>query len=148
MKIQSEGFEAGCAIPRRFTGEGEDISPSLAIQDVPKGTREIALICDDPDAPTSEPWVHWVLYKLPGRTQSLAEGKTGGGLEGKNSWGSVGYRGPLPPPGHGTHHYRFRAYALDARLEPRNEINRRQLIEAMQGHILAECELTGTYERS
>lgn len=148
MRIQSEGFEAGSVIPRRFTGEGQDISPPLVFQQVPRGTREIALICDDPDAPTPEPWVHWVLYKLSAATRSLDEGETGGGVVGKNSWGTVGYRGPLPPPGHGVHRYRFRVYALDTEPDLAPGVDKEELLGAMQGHVLAEAELVGTYERS
>jgi len=90
IAVTSSAFEPGAAIPKKHTGEGQDVSPPLDWTGLPDGTKEIALICDDPDAPSAEPWVHWVLYKLPAGTTALAEGQNGGGLEGKNSWNGTG----------------------------------------------------------
>lgn len=154
--LTSSRFENGGPIPRRYTGDGDDASPPLAWSAVPAGTIELALIADDPDAPTAEPWVHWVLYKIPGGTTSLPEkiaparhlAALHGALQGKNSWpNGIGYRGPAPPKGHGVHHYHFRLYALDTELNIEAGADKTSLISAMQGHIVAEGELIGTYER-
>lgn len=112
---------------------------------MPEGTRELALICDDPDAPSAEPWVHWLLYALPADSDGLAAGESGGGVEGVNGWSRSGYRGPMPPRGHGVHHYHF--YALDAPLDLGARASKVQLLRAMEGHVLACGELVGTYER-
>ncbi len=147
MQIRSSAFDAGSRIPRRHTGEGEDTSPALDWSGAPEGTRELALICDDPDAPTPKPWVHWVLYKIPADLTSLAEGDSGGGLKGRNDFGRTGHGGPLPPPGHGVHHYRFKIYALNQELSLQAGATKEELLEAMQVHVLAEGELVATYER-
>ena len=104
LGLSSKSFAPGAPIPRQHTGEGSDVSPALAWEGAPEATAEFALICDDPDAPTPEPWVHWVLYKLPAGCRSLDAGDCAGAIEGKTSWGAPGYRGPMPPPGHGVHH--------------------------------------------
>lgn len=155
--IQSAAFASGAPIPQKYTGEGPDMSPPLTWAGAPAGTVEFALIVDDPDAPTPEPWVHWVIYKIPAtatalgagvaRTASLAE--PAGALQGVNSWTSnnVGYRGPMPPVGHGVHHYHFKLYALDAALPLAAGATKAQVLAAMQGHVLATAELIGTYER-
>ena len=147
MTITSTAFAARSQIPRKHTGEGEDVSPPLAWEGVPDGTREFALICDDPDAPVPEPWVHWVLYKIPASRTSLAEGDNAGALEGKTGWGTAGYRGPMPPPGHGVHRYHFKLYALDEPLSLSAGASKDALLSEMEGHILGEAELIGTYER-
>jgi len=157
MELTSTAFRDGQAIPKKYAGEGEDVSPELHWTNLPDGTKELALICDDPDAPGAEPWVHWVIYKIPSFLDHLPEGiartprpsKPADVLQGRNSWPSdnVGYRGPMPPPGHGKHHYHFRLYALDTKLETERELTKKQLLELMQGHILAEAEFVGIYER-
>jgi len=147
MKVASSVFEAGDAIPRRYSGEGEDVSPPLSWEDVPAGTQEFALICDDPDAPLPEPWVHWAVYGIPPQARSLPEGEVGSAVEGRNSWGRIGYGGPMPPPGHGVHHYHFRLYALDAPLDLKPGATKGDLLAAMAGHVLAEAEVVGTYRR-
>ena len=158
IKIQCDAIAAGESIPRRYTGEGEDLSPPLSWTTLPEGTRELALICDDPDAPTPEPWVHWVLYKIPMSAGGLPEGlpaqaileAPAGSCQGRNSWTSgrtIGYRGPMPPPKHGVHHYHFRLYALDTTLALEPGADKKRLLQAMQGHTLARGELVGTYER-
>lgn len=155
MTLRSNAFEANQAIARRYGEDGEDLSPPLTWMGVPEGTKELALIVDDPDAPRAEPWVHWVLYKVPADVKMLAEGipptptldVPPGALQGKNSWGTDGYRGPAPPRGHGTHHYHFRLYALSTPLAAANGLDKHGLLKAMRGHILAETELVGTYER-
>ncbi|MCK4341420.1 MAG: YbhB/YbcL family Raf kinase inhibitor-like protein [Phycisphaerae bacterium] len=155
MTISSTAFEPGQPIPRKHTGQGEDLSPALSWSGVPSGTVELALIMDDPDAPRPEPWVHWVIYKIPAGAEGLKEGvdtseklsDPAGTLQGKNSWPTIGYRGPMPPPGHGTHHYHFKLYALDSALLVAAGLTKDELLAAMQGHVLAEGELVGTYER-
>jgi Raf kinase inhibitor-like YbhB/YbcL family protein len=155
MTLRSDAFAGGAAVPRRYTEDGEDLSPPLGWSGAPADTKEFALIVDDPDAPRAEPWVHWLLYKVPADVRSLSEGlpKTPalhfppGAMQGKNSWGTDGYRGPAPPRRHGTHHYHFRLYALDAQLAAAQGLDKAGLIRAMQGHILAEAELVGTYTR-
>jgi Raf kinase inhibitor-like YbhB/YbcL family protein len=147
VRVSSPAFEAGGAIPRRYTGEGEDVSPPLEWSGLPEGTREVALICDDPDAPMPEPFVHWVVYKISANSTRLPEGNTEGALEGRNSFARMGYGGPMPPEGHGTHHYYFKIYALDAQLDATPGLAKDQLLAAIEGHVLDEGELVGTYER-
>jgi Raf kinase inhibitor-like YbhB/YbcL family protein len=122
MTVLSDAFANGQAIPRPFTEDSEDLSPPLSWTGMPQGVKELALIVDDPDAPRTEPWVHWVLYKIPADVHTLPEGLPLtptldvplGSRQGKNSWGTDGYRGPAPSRGDGTHHDHFRLYALDA----------------------------------
>lgn len=158
IQLKSSAFGSGEPIPAKHTGEGADRSPPLTWSSLPPNTRELALICDDPDAPTSEPWVHWVLYKLPPNLDGLPEGvepterpkQSSGAVQGKNSWNSgttIGYRGPMPPPGHGIHHYYFRLYALDAPMPDEPGLSKADLLRAMSGHVLAEGQLMGTYQR-
>jgi hypothetical protein len=155
MTLRSDAFENGRAIPRRYTEDGEDLSPPLTWSGLPDGTKQLALIVDDPDAPRAEPWDHWILYKVPGDARTLPEGLPRtptldvppGATQGKNSWGTIGYRGPAPPKGHGTHHYHFRLHALDAPLQAAPGLDKAGLRAAMHGHVLAEAELVGTYER-
>ncbi|MBS0205456.1 MAG: YbhB/YbcL family Raf kinase inhibitor-like protein [Planctomycetes bacterium] len=158
MTIHSSAFESGERIPCQYTGEGQDLSPPLRWEGVPQVTREFALICDDPDAPCSEPWVHWLIYNLPSDTQSLPEGIPRHGQierpicakQGRNSWPqgeNLGYLGPMPPRRHGLHHYHFRLYALDTPLNLAPGLDKAQLLEAISEHVLATAELTGTYER-
>lgn len=158
VTVTSEAFQSGAAIPKKYTEDGSDVSPPLSWQGVPQEAKELALICDDPDAPTSEPWVHWLLYKVPAGISELAEGvpadaelkSPAGARQGTNSWKSdrtVGYRGPAPPKGHGPHHYHFHVYALDAPLSLEAKADKKKLLAAMKGHVLAEGELVGVYER-
>jgi len=156
MNLQSAAFQHNQSIPRKYTGDGEDVSPPLSWSGTPPQARELAVVVDDPDAPTPEPWVHWVIYKIPAATTELGEkvppaqriGAPAGALQGKNSWPQgIGYRGPAPPKGHGLHHYHFRMYALDASLEIGPGSDKAALLAAIQGHVLAEAELIGTYQR-
>ncbi|MFP4057271.1 MAG: YbhB/YbcL family Raf kinase inhibitor-like protein [Candidatus Brocadiia bacterium] len=146
LELTSSAFGPGERIPVKYTADGDDVSPPLAWSGVPGSARELALVCDDPDAPAPEPWVHWVLYKIPADRSSLAEGDAGGAVEGTNSFAESGYRGPAPPPG-GVHRYRFRIYPLDQPLDLPPGASKAQLLEAMAGHILGEGELVGTYGR-
>lgn len=158
MVLTSEAFSSGQPIPKEYTVEGQDQSPPLAWDHVPPNCREFALICEDPDAPSKEPWVHWILYKIPAEVRQLPAGVPAtaqlqsppGALQGRNSWTSgsmIGYRGPAPPPRHGVHHYHFRLYALDSKLPLDPSADKAALKTAMAGHILAEAELIGTFER-
>ncbi len=158
IDVTSAAFVQGHAIPQKYTGEGADVSPPLAWNGLPAGAKELALICDDPDAPQAEPWVHWVIYKIPADVKGLPEGvprkpkltDPAGALQGRNSWPAdeaIGYRGPLPPKGHGIHHYYFKLYALDKQLDAKPDLDKKALLKQMQGHILAEGVLMGTYER-
>jgi Raf kinase inhibitor-like YbhB/YbcL family protein len=150
FRMSSPAFGYGEEIPRKFTCDGEEVSPPLEWENPPAGTKSFALICDDPDAPMGT-WVHWVLYDFPGDTRSLPEGFPNerefenGAKSGKNSWGRYGYGGPCPPSG--THRYFFRLYALDAPLGLKPGANARQLRRAMEGHVLGTAELMGKYRR-
>ncbi len=147
LSLSSAAFQPGARIPKRHTGEGADVSPPLAWSGFPSGAKELALICDDPDAPRPKPWVHWVLYGLPPALSGLKEGDAGGGLQGANDFGKTGYGGPMPPKGHGVHRYFFRLYALDAPLKASPGWTKERLLAEMQDHILEQAELMGTYER-
>jgi Raf kinase inhibitor-like YbhB/YbcL family protein len=158
IELTSPVLAEGRPVPRRYTGEGEDLSPPISWSDLPEEALELALICDDPDAPAPEPWVHWVIYKIPAEATVLPEGlpktlrlKTpSGALQGKNSWSSgqtIGYRGPMPPKGHGAHRYFFRLYALRTKLAVEPGLAKEQILQAMEGHVIGEGELMGTYER-
>ena len=155
MNVQSPAFPAGQPIPRKYTEDGDNLSPPLAWSGVPEQAKELALVVDDPDAPTPQPWVHWILAKIPPEMSALGEGFSCGrkyhspacGIDGINSWGSPGYRGPAPPRGHGTHHYHFRLYALSEPLNVTGQLDKKALLAAMQGKILAHAKVVGTYER-
>lgn len=150
MKLESSAFSDQGMIPTKYSCDGADISPPLSWSEVPQGTQSLALICDDPDAPGMT-FVHWVIYNLPPDTQQLPENVPNqeklenGALQGKNNFGKVGYGGPCPPGG--THRYFFRLYALDQMLNLEAGVNREQLEQAMEGHILAQAELMGQYNR-
>jgi len=157
IEVTSTAFAQGQPIPPKHSGEGADVSPPISWSGLPENAQELVLICDDPDAPTAEPWVHWVIYKIPAALTGLPEGierkarlkEPAGVLQGKNSWPSqnVGYRGPMPPPGHGTHRYFFRLYALEAKLVVSPGMDKKGLLEEIKGHVLEEGQLMGTYRR-
>jgi len=151
MQLTSTAFNEGGVIPSRFTCDGEDLSPQLAWSGAPAGMQALALICDDPDA-LAGTWVHWVLFNLPNTVTSLPEGVPpnpaveGGASHGANSWGRIGYRGPCPPGG--THRYFFKLYALDSQLAGLDNRSTAKDVEAaMQGHVLAQAQLMGRYQR-
>jgi Raf kinase inhibitor-like YbhB/YbcL family protein len=150
FQLTSTAFKHGETIPRKYSCDGQDISPPLAWGDPPQGTQSFALIMDDPDAPAGV-WVHWVLYNLPAGSRGLPEAVppdaqlADGSRQGKNSWGRVGYGGPCPP--RGTHRYFFKLYALDRALDLAAGATKEQLLKAMEGHILAQTELMGKYTR-
>jgi Raf kinase inhibitor-like YbhB/YbcL family protein len=149
--LTSTAFRNSQPIPAKYSCEGGDVSPELKWEGAPAGTKNFALICDDPDAPGGT-WVHWVLYGIPANALGVPEKvKTGVDsvytIQGVNDFGKVGYGGPCPPRGHGVHHYHFRLYALDTELNLAARVTRQQLDAAMKGHIIAEAELVGTFER-
>ncbi len=151
MELTSTAFQPGGTIPKQYTGDGADRSPPLGWSEPPAGTKSLALICDDPDAPRGT-WVHWVLFNLPGQARDLAEGVPttdtlgDGAKQGKNDFGHIGYGGPAPPKGK-PHRYFFKLYALDVAVDLPPGATKAQLLEAMKGHTLAEGQLVGTYGR-
>ena len=151
MQLTSDAFEDGGQIPARHTGEADDVSPALTWRSAPEGTRAFAVICHDPDAPLVSPggtygFVHWVLYNLPADTTSLEEG-SGIGTAGMNDFGNSGYGGPMPPEGHGTHHYFFWVLALDKELELPAGLTLWQLLEKIEHNVIAMNRLVGKYSR-
>lgn len=153
--ISSPAFEHGGLMPRRYTCDGDDVSPLLEWSAVPEGTKSLALIVDDPDAPDpaapKRTWVHWVVFNIPALARELPEGVGGdnlptGALEGRNEWKKVGYGGPCPPIG--THRSFFKLYAIDCTLENIDRPTKGILERAMRGHVLAGAELMGVYKRS
>jgi Raf kinase inhibitor-like YbhB/YbcL family protein len=150
IKITSSAFEEGGLIPSKYTCDGADISPPLQWESVPEGTKSIALISDDPDAPMGT-WVHWVLFNLPADTTELAENippdKTlpNGARQGITDFRRIGYGGPCPPSG--THRYFFKIYALDAELNLAAGAGKKDLLKAMEEHILGQGQLIGKYKR-
>jgi Raf kinase inhibitor-like YbhB/YbcL family protein len=145
LSLTSESFQHGDRIPERHALEGENLSPHLSWSGVPDATRSIAVICEDPDAPSGT-FVHWVGWGIDPGAGRLGEGESAP-REGRNDFGRTGYDGPSPPPGHGKHRYYFRVYALDTEpgLEP--AASKEELEAAIKGHVLAAGELIGTYER-
>lgn len=150
MKITSPAFKEGDMIPRKYTCDGEDISPPLAWEGVPANTKSLALISDDPDAPVGT-WVHWVVFNLPPDSKRFSENipsdKTlpNGAKQGTNDFPGIGYGGPCPPGG--THRYYFKLYALDQMLDLAAGITKAQLLKAMENHVAAEAQLMGKYKR-
>ncbi len=151
--LTSSAFKDGERIPPKYTCEGDNISPPLSWADAPARAVEFALICDDPDAPAGT-FVHWVLYGLPAKTTSLPEGvpitetlpQFGGAKQGKHSGGRIGYTGPCPPAGP-VHHYHFRLYALDAKLDLAPGATAKDLRQLMEKHTIGTVELVGLYSR-
>jgi len=150
FELTSTAFAAGEPIPQKYTCDGQDISPPLQWSDPPQGTQSLALICDDPDAPVGT-WVHWVLFNLPAEARALPEAVPpqaelpDGSRHGQNSWRRLDYGGPCPPSG--SHRYFFKLYALDTVLDLEAGEGKKQVLKAMEGHILAQAELMGVYSR-
>jgi Raf kinase inhibitor-like YbhB/YbcL family protein len=144
--LESSAFENAQAIPERQSCDGEDVSPPLRWTNVPEGTRSLALVVDDPDAPGGV-FTHWIAWGLDPSSGGLGEGEPAPN-EGRNDFGATGYRGPCPPPGHGRHRYVFRLFALDSELELGAGAAKAELEQAIAGHVLTMAELVGTYERS
>jgi Raf kinase inhibitor-like YbhB/YbcL family protein len=153
LTISSDAFSDNGAIPRTYTADGDDIAPPLAIAGVPEGTKSLALVVEDPDAPDpraprAEPFVHWVVYDLPPNTKELSRAPASlprGAAQGVNGFGKQGYDGPKPPVG--RHRYFFKLYALDTVIRG-SGLTRDDLISRIEGHVLDEAELIGTYKRA
>ena len=151
IELKTTSFMPGGFIPKRFTCEEADVSPALAWTDPPTSTQSFAIIEDDPDAPSGT-FVHWLVYDLPANYRKLPEALSGndqmagGGRQGTNDFSRTGYSGPCPPPGR-PHRYFIRLYALDTKLNLRPAARRNELASAMQGHILAQAELMGRFQR-
>ena len=150
MQLTSPAFGNGEAVPARHTGEGSDVSPPLEWSGVPNGTRSLAVICHDPDAPLIKSgtygFVHWVLYNLPPALPGLEEG-TDAGTAGENDFGRAGYGGPMPPEGHGVHHYFFWLLALDRDLQAPPGLTLWRFLDRAEPHVTAMNRLVGTFRR-
>lgn len=144
MKIFSKAFGSHQRIPKKYTGEGEDVSPPISLDDIPNGTQSLVIIMDDPDAPMGT-FDHWIAWNIDPETKILDEGAEVP-IQGKNHFKEQRYRGPMPPPGP-VHRYFFKAYALDSNLELPKGSSKKDVEEAMEGHILGHAELIGTYQR-
>jgi Raf kinase inhibitor-like YbhB/YbcL family protein len=148
MLIASPSFQHNAPVPKKFTCDGGNINPELQIQNVPAGAASLALVMHDPDAPRPGGFTHWVVWNIDPRTTVIKEESVPpGAAEGSNGTHHAHYAGPCPPPGHGVHHYRFKLYALDVVLDLPPTTELADLEAAMAGHVLAEAELVGTYER-
>jgi hypothetical protein len=151
MQLTSPAFDAGGAIPSKHTGEGVDVSPAFAWSGAPDGAAAFAIVCHDPDAPLVTPghygYVHWVLYNIPGSVTELPEG-VDAYTSGKNDFGNTGYGGPMPPEGHGLHHYFFWILALDTDAELPAGLTLWELLERVESNVVAMNRLVGTYTRS
>ena len=150
ITLTSTTFSAEGAIPKRATKDGEDVSPQLRWSQIPDGTKSFAIVCHDPDAPLLKPreygYVHWVLYNLPAAVTELTEGAKAG-TEGRNDYGDLGYGGPMPPEGHGMHHYFFMIFALDAELSLPAGLTMWELMEKIEPNVIGMNRLVGTYRR-
>jgi Raf kinase inhibitor-like YbhB/YbcL family protein len=149
FRLFSNAFTEGGWLPALHTCQGADVSPSLEWNGEPSETRSFALVVEDPDAPAGI-WTHWLLYDIPPKLHQLAQGFKSGsiGLSGTNDFGKPGYGGPCPPKGHGPHRYFFRLYALEVHtLGLPSGVKRAELLQALKGHILAEAQTMGRFER-
>src|SRR5687767_11681381 len=155
--VDSPTMKAGAMMPRDYTPDGRNVSPPLTWSNVPAGTREFAVVCEDFDAGNPPPFVHWVIYKIPGTAKGLPENipidtsvpmpaDVAGAVQGVNGFKRAMYRGPAPPPGK-PHGYHFVVYALDAALDLKPNLTRAELLEAIKGHVLAQGEIVPVYER-
>ena len=150
MELTSSAFDEGEMIPSKYTCDGADVSPPLRWGSLPDGTKSLALICDDPDAPMGT-WVHWVYYDIPAKPIDLPENispddhPASGGVQGTNDFRRIGYGGPCPPGG--THRYYFKLYALDTFMNLSPGATKRQVLKAMENHIIGHAQLMGKYRR-
>ena len=152
--VSSTSFSANQPIPRKYTAEGENVSPHISWTSVPKETKQFVLFCEDPDTGRPDPWIHWLLYHIPPEVRSLPEGAAKGdrlkgvpqAVQGKNSWNTIGYRGPQPPPGK-PHRYIYRVYALSEAVQIPPEADKAQVMEKIGSVTLGMGELIATYRR-
>lgn len=155
ISLRSSAFDAEGSIPTEHTCEGDDVSPPLRILDAPEDAESLTVVLDDPDAPTEDPFVHWLIWNVPPRTAELPEGVSreervevlGDAHQGTNDFDEVGYRGPCPPEGDDAHTYRFMLRALDVELDLEPGARRPALEDAVDGSVVDETTLTGTYQR-
>ena len=147
MELTSPAFKEGAPIPVKYTCEGQNLSPPLVINGVPPGAKSLALIMDDPDAmkPAGKVWDHWVTFNIPPETTVIGEGENPPGVMGSNTRGVLAYGGPCPPDG--EHRYYFHLYALDTMLNLKEGATKKQVLDATDGHVLAQAELRGRYVR-
>lgn len=150
MKLSSEVFKQNGKIPAKYTCQGLDINPPLDISGVPAEAKSLALIVDDPDVPErvrkDRMWVHWIAFNIEPKLERIREGVSALGTFGSNTAGEAKYMGPCPPDR--EHRYFFKLYALDCLLQLREGVTKEELLHAMEGHILTQCELIGRYEKS
>jgi Raf kinase inhibitor-like YbhB/YbcL family protein len=157
ITVTSPTLKAGETIPQDYTADGRNISPPLAWSGAPSSTKEFAVICDDPDVPMPQPFVHWVIYKIPATAKGLPENipidpaaamptEIAGAVQGTSGFRRAIYRGPAPPPGK-PHHYHFKVLAIDAVLDLKPGLTKAELLDAVKGHVVGEGELVAVYER-
>lgn len=146
LKVTSPSFKESEMIPSKFTCDGENISPEIRWEGLPEGTESLALICDDPDAPSGD-FVHWVVFNIPAEIDSFDENAEISEIAdlGMTDYGRKGYGGPCPPSG--SHHYHFKVYALDEIIETEKSLDKYDLLDKMEGHVLAKGEIVGLYKR-
>jgi Raf kinase inhibitor-like YbhB/YbcL family protein len=147
LDITSPAFEHGSPIPALYTPDGDDVSPPLSWADVPGGALQLALIVHDPDAPVTRGFTHWVVYGIRPDIGGIPEGGAPDYVQGTNDMDNVGYNGPAPPMGHGTHNYYFHLYALDTELNAGAGLSREELLDRIDEHIIEQARLVGTYSR-
>jgi Raf kinase inhibitor-like YbhB/YbcL family protein len=157
LTVTSPTFKAGETVPRDYTADGKNVSPPLQWSGAPAATKEFAIVLDDPDVPMPQPFVHWVMYKIPGTATGVPENipidpaaampaEVSGAVQGLSGFKRPIYRGPAPPPGK-PHHYHFKVYAIDAALDLKPGLTKAELLEAIKGHVVGEGELVAIYER-
>ena len=155
LSVHSPAFYGNQPIPAHHAADGANVSPPLRFTGIPAGARSIAVLVEDPDAPTPRPFVHWVIYNIGPDARGLAAAipagqkvpSLGDARQGRNDNGSVGWFGPRPPEGDPPHHYHFQVFALDRKLDLKGNVTRDDLVKAMRGRVLAKGEVIGTYER-
>lgn len=147
LSIRSTGFRDGETLPAKYTADGANISPHLAWEGAPVETASFIVMMEDPDALGSEPFVHWLVYNIPGTARELPEGSNGGGVVGSNSWGKIAYGGPQPPTGTGTHHYKISVYALKEPLQIFKGSTKSDVLNASRGKVVGTGSITGLYKR-
>lgn len=155
LLVRSDAFQSMSPIPSKYSADGEQISPPLSWSTPPEGAKSLVLVVEDPDAPTPNPFVHWLLYNIPPELRGLAEdvrheeiaAAARGALQGKNSMLTIGWAGMAPPKGDTPHHYHFQLFALDRMLDLAPGAGRTNLFDAMAGHVMARGDLVGTYQR-
>lgn len=147
LQVSSDWFEQGASLPARCTVDGTGIAPPLRWSKPSSDTKSLVLICEDPDAPMPEPYVHWLVYAIPPTMETLDATTLPAVRQGENSKLKTGFMPAAPPPGHGIHHYHFQLFALDAPINLDRGAGRRRLLDAMLGHVIEWGELIGTYQR-